>query len=447
MLSKVADFITKEKLLSNDGLHLVALSGGADSVALLLVLQRLGYHIEAVHCNFHIRGDESDRDEAFVKSLCDKKQIRIHLTHFDTIEYASLHKVSIEMAARELRYNYFNQLCQDIGAETICVAHHRDDAIETMLMNLIRGAGIHGLTGIRPRNGRVVRPLLRISRQEIEAFLDSIGETYVVDSTNLQDNVVRNNIRLNLLPMMRNINPSVSNNIMKTATYISEVEKIVIHAIKQQMTETISITDGGNTQRANIKKLISLPSPETLLHEWLAPMGFNSTQVEQIAYACYYYNNHCGKVFSSSSHELVIDRQFLILETLQDSVRILKIPETGCYVYNDKLKFDIRIQDYIYISKNPNSVTIDARNVSFPLIIRPIAQGDSFCPYGMEGNHKLVSDLLTNLKLSLFEKKRQLVVTDANGNIIWLVGHRIDHRYRITEKTSEVLILTLKTIN
>lgn len=446
MLSKVADFITKERLLSNDGLHLVALSGGADSVALLLVLQRLGYHIEAVHCNFHLRGDESDRDESFVKLLCEKEQIRIHLTHFDTEEYASLHKVSIEMAARELRYNYFNQLCQDIGAETICVAHHRDDAIETMLMNLIRGAGIHGLTGIRPRNGRVVRPLLCLSRQEIEDFLDSIGQTYVVDSTNLQDNVVRNNIRLNLLPMMRNINPSVSDNIMKTTTYISEVEKIVNHAIQQQMDEMIIITDSGNTQKANIKKLISVPSPEILLHEWLTPMGFNSTQVEQIASACYNHNKHCGKVFSSSSHELVIDRQFLIVETLQDSIRLLKIPETGCYIYNEKLKFDIRILDNIYISNNPNSATIDARRVSFPLIIRPIAQGDSFCPYGMNGNHKLVSDLLTNLKLSLFEKKRQLVITDANDNILWLVGRRIDHRYRVTDKTSEVLILTLKAI-
>ena len=152
MKAKVSDFIAKHQLLSPDDLHLVALSGGADSVALLLILQQLGYRIEAAHCNFHLRDDESDRDEEFVKSLCKKQNIKLHLIHFDTKEYALLHQVSIEMAARELRYGYFRQLCQDIGAASVCVAHHRDDAVETLLMNLLRGSGIHGLTGIRPKN-------------------------------------------------------------------------------------------------------------------------------------------------------------------------------------------------------------------------------------------------------------------------------------------------------
>ena len=171
MWNKVADFIAKQGLLTPDGLHLVALSGGADSVALLLIMKHLGYRIEAVHCNFHLRGEESDRDEAFVKNLCSEQDIELHLIHFDTNEYAAVHQVSIEMAARELRYHYFEQLRQDIGAETICVAHHRDDAVETLLMNLMRGAGIHGLTGIHPKNGAVVRPLLGVSRDEIEEYL------------------------------------------------------------------------------------------------------------------------------------------------------------------------------------------------------------------------------------------------------------------------------------
>ena len=166
-LDRISDFIGKHQLLSRDGLHLVALSGGADSVALLRVLCHLGYRVEAAHCNFHLRGEESDRDEEFVKDLCQKLNIPLHLIHFETAEYASLHQVSIEMAARELRYGYFRQLRDDIGAETVCVAHHRDDAVETLLMNLLRGAGIHGLTGIRPRNGHIVRPLLGVSRQEI----------------------------------------------------------------------------------------------------------------------------------------------------------------------------------------------------------------------------------------------------------------------------------------
>ena len=156
MLNKVADFIAKHGLLSREGLHLVALSGGADSVALLLILKDLGYRIEAAHCNFHLRGEESNRDEEFVKKLCEEKAIPIHLIHFDTKEYAALHQVSIEMAARELRYGYFRQLRQDIGAEKVCVAHHRDDAVETLLMNLMRGSGVHGLTGIRVRRLRII---------------------------------------------------------------------------------------------------------------------------------------------------------------------------------------------------------------------------------------------------------------------------------------------------
>ena len=201
--NKVSDFIGKHQLLSRDSLHIVALSGGADSVALLHILSELGYRIEAAHCNFHLRGEESNRDELFVKELCEKNNIPLHLIHFNTEEYASLHQVSIEMAARDLRYHYFSQLCQDIGAASVCVAHHRDDAVETLLMNLLRGSGIHGLTGIRPQNGLVVRPLLCLSRQEIEDYLHSIGQEYVVDSTNLTDDVLRNKIRHHVIPLDR----------------------------------------------------------------------------------------------------------------------------------------------------------------------------------------------------------------------------------------------------
>ena len=195
MKDKVADFIAKQGLLRREGLYLVALSGGADSVALLLILKDLGYRIEAAHCNFHLRGEESNRDEEFVKELCKEKAIPLHLIHFDTKEYAALHQVSIEMAARELRYGYFRQLRQDIGAEKVCVAHHRDDTVETLLMNLMRGSGVHGLTGIRANYGEIVRPLLAVSRQEIVDYLHSIGQPYVTDSTNLVDDVLRNKIR------------------------------------------------------------------------------------------------------------------------------------------------------------------------------------------------------------------------------------------------------------
>ena len=439
MWNKVADFIAKHQLLSHDDLHVVAISGGADSVALLLILKQLDYRIEAAHCNFHLRGYESTRDEEFVKSLCKSHDIPLHLIHFETAEYASLHQVSIEMAARELRYGYFRQLCQDIGASDVCVAHHRDDAVETLLMNLIRGAGIHGLTGIRPKNGQIVRPLLCLSRQEIEDYLQTIHQDYVVDSSNLVDDVVRNKIRLRVLPILREINPNVAENIDKTAHYLQQAEKIFNNSLSSQLTSLVQRIEGDETQKVSISSLQQLPSPETFLHEWLAPFGYNSTQTEQI-FA--HLNGESGREFSSSSHTLLIDRNQLILEPLQAPMKTMKIPETGHYRYTDNMRFSFDISNDISISNSVFCATIDAVNIQFPLTIRPVQTGDKFCPFGMEG-HRLVSDFLTDQKLSLLEKRRQLVVTDSKGEILWLVGLRIDNRYRVTNTTSSILRITL----
>ena len=435
MLNKVSDFIAKHQLLSHDDLHLVALSGGADSMALLLILQQLGYRIEAVHCNFHLRGEESDRDEEFVKSVCERLNIPIHLIHFDTKEYASLHQVSIEMAARELRYGYFRQLCQDIGAVSVCVAHHRDDAVETLLMNLMRGSGIHGLTGIRPKNGPIVRPLLCVSREEIEQYLLSIGQDYITDSTNLVDDVVRNKIRLRILPILKEINPKVSENIYKTAQYLCEAEKVLDDSIEALKAEIIQCGHDGFPQTVSIPLLLKQSSPELFLHEWLAPYGFNTTQTSQISARLI---GESGREFHSSTHTLVVDRETLVLVPLQAPMKTMKIPEEGRYRYDDNICFDVRQTNEISISKSSDCVTLDAKAIRFPLTIRPVQTGDRFCPYGMEG-HRLVSDFLTDSKLSLIDKRRQLVVTDSDGQIIWLVGLRSDHRFRVTEQTSTIL--------
>ena len=435
MLNKISDFIAKHQLLSHDELHLVALSGGADSVALLLVLQQLGYRIEAAHCNFHLRGEESDRDEDFVKSLCKNHDIPLHIIHFETKEYASLHQVSIEMAARDLRYGYFRQLCQDIGAADVCVAHHRDDAVETLLMNLLRGSGIHGLTGIRPKNGHIVRPLLAVCREEIEQYLHSIGQDYVTDSTNLVDDVMRNKIRLEVLPLLRGINPKASENIEKTTQYLCEAEKIFNESIATQRADLIQGDPDGLPQTVSIGSLLSLPSPEYFLHEWLSPYGFNAQQTERI------YSQLKGepsREFLTASHTLVIDRDTLILTTLQTPMKTIKIPEEGLYRYDENTCFDVKRSDDPTISKSADCVTLDAATVRFPLTVRPVQTGDRFCPYGMEG-HRLVSDFMTDRKLSLIDKRRQLVMTDCDGQIIWLVGLRSDHRYRVTAETSSIL--------
>ena len=443
---RVEAYIRRMGLLKPEGLHLVALSGGADSVALLLILRQLGYRIEAVHCNFHLRGEESDRDEAFVVGLCQKHQIPLHKAHFETRDYAALHKVSIEMAARELRYRYFEQLRQDMGADSICVAHHQDDSVETLLMNLMRGTGIHGLTGIRAKNGFVVRPMLCLNRQEIEEYLDSIGQSYVTDSTNLVDDVLRNRIRLNLVPLMRQILPQSSAAIAKTAENLQEVENVFFQAMEFQISaavkkcksQVVGLPDVDYAV-VDFDDLQHLPSPESFLFEWLSPFGFSPAQILQI-------NSHSidlsamepGKVFTSSTHQLFIDRSRLLLAPQDLPIPSLKIPEEGTYAYQGDKRFKCSISDKITISKSVDCATFDKDRVQFPLQIRPWAAGDRFCPYGMKGS-RLVSDYLTDLKLSLWEKRRQLVMVDGHGEVIWLVGQRIDHRFRITDSTSSVL--------
>ena len=431
MLNRIQKFIDSHQLLERTDLHLVGLSGGADSVALLLILRELGYIVEAAHCNFRLRGEESDRDETFVKELCSRLGIPLHLIHFDTKSYAELHQVSIEMAARDLRYGYFRELCKDIRAADVCIAHHRDDAVETLLMNLLRGAGIHGLTGIRPKNGIVRRPLLCINRQEILDYLESIGQAYVTDSTNLEADVLRNKVRLRVLPLLEEIAPGAIANIDKTANYLREAEKVYNEEIEN---EKILLMYN------KYHKSISVPSLSSLLHEWLSPLGFNSTQTEQIV-GCM---NQTGREFHSATHTLVVDREFLELAPIKEPIKPLKIPEPGTYRYEDQTAFKFEIATDTTVSRDDYVATLDADKVQFPLTVRLVQQGDRFAPFGMKRGTKLVSDYMTDQKLSILEKRHQKVVTDATGAIVWVIGLRTDNRFRISNDTKRSLRITIK---
>ena len=271
--SKVASFIKENSLLDKDRKHIVALSGGADSVALLLLLRSLGYDVDAAHCNFHLRGDESRRDEEFCVSLCKTCGVELHRIHFDTREYASLHKVSIEMAARDLRYSYFRQLCRDIDAQSVCVAHHEDDNVETILLNITRGTGLNGLTGMSPRNGLVVRPLLCVDRSEIERYLAAVGQDYVTDSTNLVADVQRNKLRLNVIPVLEDVNPAVKANILNMARWMAEAQHVVDASV-ESAAGCVEWKDGQAT--VSISQLRSFPSVEYFLWNLLSRYGFNS---------------------------------------------------------------------------------------------------------------------------------------------------------------------------
>lgn len=435
MLNKVRQYISEHRLLDADKRYLVALSGGADSVCLLLVLKQLGYQVEAAHCNFLLRGDESNRDEAFAQTLCNEHDIPFHVIHFDTRTYAQLHKVSIEMAARDLRYQYFENLRRDIQAEGICVAHHQDDSVETILMNLLRGTGIHGLSGIKPRNGFILRPLLCVSRKEIEAWLAGQHQTYVTDSTNLEADVVRNKLRLNVIPQLQAITPSAVGNILQTAQHISEATTVYDHYMQEAIGRLV------DNDSITINTLLQEPSPESILHQWLSTYGFPSALIQSIWNSV--ATSQSGAEWYSSTHQLTICRGKLIVEPKQAERPTLRIPETGVYIYDDNTKIRLSTKEGANIIPTPTIACLDAEKVKFPVILRPVEKGDRFTPYGMKGS-KLISDYLTDIHLSVFEKRRTLVLCQSDGTILWLAGYRPDAHFCVTSSTHSTLIITLE---
>ena len=438
-IHRIEDFISRNHLLEKDGKYLVALSGGADSVTLLWVLHELGYQIEACHCNFQLRGAESDRDEQFCVQLCEQLAIPLHRIHFDTRLYAEVHKESIELAARNLRYRYFAQLKEDVEADGICVAHHQDDTVETVLINLIRGAGIQGLTGISAKNGDILRPLLCVDRKEILAYLEEKGQDYVTDSTNLVDDVVRNKIRLNIIPMLKEINPAASKNIAQAARHLEEANKMLGSiAICGEKSE-----DG--TIKVAVQEIESAASAEYALYSSLSPYGFRGKAIKEILFSLH----STGKTWTSETHQLVIDRDcILIREKQTEAFQGMKIPETGCYVLprREKIKLSIREREIDFSpSKEKFLITLDADAVTFPLHLRLAQNGDTFHPFGMKGK-KLVSDYLTDRKKNLFEKQSQLVLEDAKGQIIWVVGERTSELCKIKEDTKKILYIQVSQV-
>ena len=451
MLNKIKRFIASEHLLRVDALYLVALSGGADSVALLLCLKELGYRVEAVHCNFQLRGEESMRDERFCEELCQHENIPLHKVHFDTQSYADLHKVSIEMAARELRYHYFFQLKEALKAEGICVGHHKEDSVETILINLVRGTGLSGLMGIRPRKNDIIRPLLCVTRHEIEDYLRRHASTFVTDSTNLMDDVVRNKIRLNVLPQLAEINPSVTEAILTTANHLSDVEAIVQESLKEALEKAVhffysesSVSQSSLSKhpfQLDLTTVRAFPSPAYLLFYILKPLGFSSSQITEMVS---HLDGQTGQLWYSSTHELTHDRGFfMVLPREEGEPRTLVIPETGRYVYDEQLSLRLTERtlapsSIVSFSKNPTIVDLDASSIRFPLTLRRVAEGERFTPLGMRGS-QLVSDFLTNLKRNRFEKRNQLVLLDATGTILWVLGLRINDHFKLTPKSTSCL--------
>jgi tRNA(Ile)-lysidine synthase len=439
-LDKIRNYISSNGLLEDGTKVIVGVSGGADSTALLLILLRLGYRVHAVHCNFHLRGSESDRDQQFVTDLCNRLGVELEICQYNTQQYASDHGISIEMAARELRYADFERIMHKCGASAVCIAHHRDDSVETILLNLIRGTGIKGLTGIKPRNGHIIRPLLCVSRQDIENWLNEIGQPYVTDSTNLETDYTRNKIRNQLLPLMRSINPDADNAVNDTAKHLQQTYAIYSKAIKSATDRIVTISGGITT--ISIPELNKEADTGAVLFEILSPMGYNSTQIEDIVASL---SSQPGARFISATHQLIKERDFLTVSPIDDSsfkpLTINLEPDTSSALPDGSVLTVATAHAGTPISRLQSTATFDADLVKGPITIRPWQEGDWFIPFGMKGR-KLVSDYLTDCKVSALERQKQLVATCRN-DIMWVMGRRSDNRYRVTDKTKTQLILSL----
>ncbi|MDR2765026.1 MAG: tRNA lysidine(34) synthetase TilS [Tannerella sp.] len=435
MISTVRTYIVTHQLLQPDDKVIVGVSGGADSIALLHVLTHAGYACIVAHCNFHLRGAESDCDEQFVAQVAASLHLPCCQIDFDTAEYAGRKRISVEMAARELRYQWFEELRNRFQAQAIAVAHHRDDSLETVLLNLIRGTGIRGLCGIRPKNGYLIRPFLSLSRLEILQWLSRQGLAYRIDSSNLSDEYMRNFIRLRLLPLMEELNPSVREAITRTARHLSGIESLYADWIEKERERIMP-----DAKRIDIHKLMQSPAPQTLLYELIRLHGFTQALSESVFESL---QGEPGKIFYApdASCRIIKDRDFLLLASCPaKNERIYTLGADDSLTQPVRLSTQKKAIDARFeIEKKASVASFDFNKLTFPLTLRTWRNGDWFIPFGMHGRKKL-SDYFTDRKFSLVRKEQTWVLCSGK-NIIWIVGERMDNRYRISPSTKFALIV------
>ena len=440
-VQKVSQFIHRHRLFTTDEKLLVGVSGGADSVALLHILHQLGYSCIVAHCNFHLRGEESDRDARFVQSLAKELNFPLRMVDFQTEKYASEQKISIEMAARELRYQWFAELKEAEKVDCIAIAHHTDDMVETFLINLTRGTGIHGLTGIKPSNNGIVRPLLCLSRREIKAYLEENNFAFVEDSTNKETIYIRNKFRNQIIPLMQEINPSFNESLLQTIRNLRETELFVEKRL-ETMKENGLKENADGTIIISIKKLKEEPSPAFVLYELLQPYGFTAAVVNDI---CRQSDGTSGKPFFSKKYRIVKNREQLILTKRKEGVpKVYYLNENENFI-SEPFEMSITLQQHDAdwkIVKDKHFCYLDVDKLTFPLEIRKWKKGDSFVPFGMK-NRKKVSDFFIDKHYSIWQKEQTWLLL-SGGEIVWIIGERSDDRFKIESKTKKIVILERK---
>ncbi|MFZ4680739.1 MAG: tRNA lysidine(34) synthetase TilS [Flavobacterium sp.] len=427
-INEIFPFLKEKKLL-------LATSGGIDSMVLLRLCHKLELDIRVAHCNFQLRGDESDYDEDFVKSQTEKLQIPIFIKKFDTKSFAEKEKLSIQVVARNLRYDWFNTLLINNDYDYILTAHHLDDSLETFLINFTRGSGLDGFTGIPEQNGTIIRPLLPFSRNEIEVFAKVNNVEWREDSSNASDNYLRNKLRHDVIPILKELNPSLLHSFENTISNLQQAQSLVTDASQTVYKQVVSEED---TIKIDISKLKEFQNYKAYLYQWLNEYGFNDwNAVNDLVKA------QSGKQVFSETHVLLKDRNELILFPKQNGIE----PSNFLISKNQReIKFPLNISFFNVddISFNTtNTIFVDEGKLQFPLEIRKWQQGDWFYPLGMNGKKKL-SKFFKDKKFSLLDKSNTWLLCSEN-QIVWVIGKRQDERFKVTEQTTKILKINYTT--
>jgi tRNA(Ile)-lysidine synthase len=428
-------FHQKDKLL-------VAVSGGIDSVVLCELCQQAGYSFLIAHCNFQLRGEESERDEKFVRSLGDKYNVELLVQRFDTALYASSNKVSVQVAARELRYQWFEQLIKkDNKANYLLTAEHADDNLETEMMNFFRGTGLHGLTGIPEATDYIRRPLLVFSKEEIRAFASQHQLNYVEDSSNQSSKYTRNLFRNEIIPMIEKAYPEVKTNLQDNIERFKEIEKLYKLATGK-LIDRICRTKG-NEIHIPIKQLLAFNN-KAIIYEIISKSGFSEKQVDEVIKLA---DSESGRYIQSptSSYRIIKHRHWFIISSVQDAeagVIVIDDKDIVAHFSNGNLEIRTIPIGKFNLKADASFACLDKSGIQFPLLLRKWKQGDYFYPLGMKKKKKL-SRFLIDQKLSKTAKEKQWVI-EMNKKIIWVVGMRIDERFKVKDRTREVLEIFLR---
>ncbi len=433
------DFIQANRLFESSDRVLLAISGGRDSVLMAHLFKSLGYSFGLAHVNFQLRAEESDADETFCKALAAALEVPFYCTRFHTQSHAESHQISIQMAARDLRYQWLEELRAAQQYDFIATAHHQNDSVETILMNLLRGTGLSGLHGILPKRGHLVRPMLAFTRAQIEEMVEQEQITYREDASNQSTKYVRNKIRLEVVPKLKELNPALEETFEANARRFAELEELLQERVNVLKSEWMLPDPHGNI-KLSVPALQQLKPLNTLLFELFSPYGFSAQVLAQLMAS---WNGHSGKVFESASHKILLDRDCLILSPIEQAVipDVLIANMEGDWNWG-KLRLNVYLTDAkdFVLQKNPQIAQIDADLLQFPLRLRAWRTGDCFHPLGMKGQKKL-SDFFIEQKIPLSQKKQIAILENGNGEIIWIAGKRMDERYKVTENTKKVIIL------